>query len=74
MRLVQLNKGGIKILPNYYKQIEDLHYSYGNYDGHEADLVNLSHVMLNCFERRCKNKRIFLGTRGQESFGQLCEE
>jgi hypothetical protein len=45
VRLVQLNKEGIKILPNYYKQIEDLHYSYGSYGGHEIDLVNLSHVI-----------------------------
>jgi hypothetical protein len=33
-----LNEKGIKILPNYYKQIEDLHYSYGGYGGHEVDL------------------------------------
>ncbi len=45
MKFVQLNKKGIKILPNYYKQIEDLHYSYGSYGGHEVDLVNLSHVI-----------------------------
>jgi len=45
VRLVQLNKEGIKILPNYYKQIEDLHYSYGSYGGHEVDLVNLIHVI-----------------------------
>jgi hypothetical protein len=45
VRLVQLNKEGIKILPNYYRQIEDLHYSYGSYGGHEIDLVNLSHVI-----------------------------
>jgi hypothetical protein len=45
VRLVQLNKKGIKILPNYYKQIEDLHYSYGSYGGHEVDLVNLIHVI-----------------------------
>jgi hypothetical protein len=45
VKFVQLNKKGIKILPNYYKQIEDLHYSYGSYGGHEVDLVNLSHVI-----------------------------
>ncbi len=40
-----MNKKGIKILPNYYKQFEDFHYSYGSYNGHEVDLVNLSHVI-----------------------------
>ncbi len=45
MRLVQLNKEGIKILPNYYKQIKGLRYSYGNYGGHEVDIVNLNHVI-----------------------------
>jgi hypothetical protein len=23
---------------------------------------------------KCKNRKLFVGTRGQESFGQLCEE
>ncbi len=36
-----MNEEGIKILPNYYKQIEDLHYSYGGYGGHEIDLFEL---------------------------------
>ncbi len=45
VRLVQLNEEGIKIPPKYYKQIEGLHYSYGGYGGHEADLVNLSYVI-----------------------------
>jgi hypothetical protein len=36
-----LNEEGIKILPNYYKQIEDFHYSYGGYGGHEVDLFEL---------------------------------
>ncbi len=46
MRLVhELNEEGIKILPNYYKQIEDFHYSCGGCGGHEVDLVNLSHII-----------------------------
>jgi hypothetical protein len=45
VRLVQLNEEGIKILPKYYKQIEGLRRSYGGYDGHEADFVNLSYVI-----------------------------
>ncbi len=36
-----MNEKGIKILPNYYKQIEELHYSYGGYGGHEVDLFEL---------------------------------
>ncbi len=40
-----MNEEGIKILQNYYKQVEDLHYSYGGYGGHGVDLVNLSHVI-----------------------------
>jgi len=40
-----LNEEDIKILPKYYKQIEGLHYSYGGCGGHEANLVNLSHVI-----------------------------
>jgi len=40
-----LNEEGIKILPKYYKQIEGLHYSYGGYGRHEANLVNLNHVI-----------------------------
>jgi hypothetical protein len=40
-----LNEEGIKILPKYYKQIECLHYSYGGYGRHEANLVNLNHVI-----------------------------
>ncbi len=69
---VQLNEEGIKILPKYYKQIEGLHYSYG---GHETDFVNFKPCyMLDCFDKRCRNRRVFVGTRVQESFGQLCEE
>jgi hypothetical protein len=45
VRHAQLNEEGIKILPKYYKQIEGLHYSYGGFGGHEANLVNLSHVI-----------------------------
>jgi hypothetical protein len=45
VRPVQLNEEGIKILSRYYKQIEGLHYSYGGYGVHEADLVNLSNVI-----------------------------
>ncbi len=45
MRPIQLNEEGINILPKYYKQIEGLHYSYGGYGGHGADLVNLSPVI-----------------------------
>jgi len=45
VKLVQFNEKGIKFLPNYYKKIEDLHYSYGGYGGHEVDLVNLSHII-----------------------------
>jgi hypothetical protein len=45
LKHVQLNEEGIKISPKYYKQIEDLHYSYGGYGGHEANFVNLSHVI-----------------------------
>jgi hypothetical protein len=40
-----LNEECIKILPKYYKEIEGLHYSYGSYGSHEADFVNLSHVI-----------------------------
>ncbi len=43
VRLVQLNEEGIKILPKYHKQIEGLRHSYGGYNGHEADFVNLSY-------------------------------
>jgi len=61
VRLVQLNKKGIKILPNYYKQIEGHHYSYGNYGGHEVDLVNLSHVIcLIALTGDVKTKEFFL--------------
>jgi len=41
VRHVQLKEEGIKILPKYYKQIEGLHYSYGGYGGHEADVICL---------------------------------
>jgi len=50
VRPIQLNEECIKILPKYYKQkyykqIEGLHYSYGDYGSHEVDFVNLSHVI-----------------------------
>jgi hypothetical protein len=45
VRPAQLNDEAIKILPKCYKKIEGLHYSYGGYVGHEADLVTLSHVI-----------------------------
>ncbi len=68
MRLVQLNKEGIKILPNYYKQIEDLHYSYGNYGGHEADLVDLSHVIcLIALTRDVKTEEFFLAQEDKKA-------
>jgi hypothetical protein len=30
--------------------------------------------MFDYFDKRCRNKRLFGGKKGQETFGQLCEE
>ncbi len=63
-----MNKEGIKILPNYYKQIEGLHYSYGNYGGHEVDLVNLSHVIcLIALTGDVKTKDFLLAQEGKKA-------
>ncbi len=68
MRLVQLNEEGIKILPNCYKQIEDLHYSYGGYGGHEVDVVNLSHVIcLIALTRDIKKKEVLLAQEDKKA-------
>jgi hypothetical protein len=54
--------------------IGGLCYSYGGYNGHEYDFVNLKCQMFNCSDKRSKNIRLFVVTRGQKNFGQLCGE
>ncbi len=53
--------------------IESLCYSYGGYSGHEYDFVNLKCQMLNCFDKRSKNIRLFVGTRGQKTLDNYVE-
>ncbi len=68
VRPIQLNEEGIKILPKYYKQIEGLHYSYGGYGGHEADLVNLSPVIcLIALTRDVETKDFLLAQEDKKS-------
>jgi len=68
VKLVQSNKEGIKILPNYYKQIEDLHYSYGSYGGHEVDLVNFNHIIcLTTLTRDVKTKDFLLAQEDKKA-------
>ncbi len=58
-----MNEEGIKFLPKYYKQIEGLHYSYGGYGGHEANFVNLSHVICLIALTRDGETKDFLSTQ-----------
>jgi hypothetical protein len=53
--------------------IGGLCYSYGGYGGHEYDFVNLKCHMLDYFDKRCKNIRLFVGTRGQKKFEKYVE-
>jgi len=68
VRPVQLNEECIKILPNYYKQIEGFHYSYGDYGSHEADFVNLSHVIcLIALTRNVETKDFLLAQKDKKA-------
>ncbi len=70
-----MNEKGIKILSKYYIPIGGLHCSYGGYSSHENNFVNLNFIVcLIAFDKRCKNIRLFVGTRRQDNLRQLYEE